>query len=71
MEVLIAKIEKAALECGTILNLREFAWYNGYYTKHEIIDDEGNILDYEWVITRQSLQEIADIFTDGFDVMNW
>lgn len=60
---IIEAIEKAAYECGTILNLREFAYLNGYYEKEECTGD--------WFLSKKSLQEIADIFTDGFDVWNY
>ncbi len=60
---IIEAIEKAAYECGTILNLVEYAWNNGYYEKEEITGD--------WILTKHSLQAIADIFTDGFDVWNF
>ena len=44
----------------------------GVYGKTEWIEDaEGNIVDSRRVYTREGLQEIADIYTDGFDVMNW
>lgn len=60
---IIGAIEKAALECGTILNLIEFAYDNGYYEKDETTGD--------WILSKHSLQEIADIFTNGFDVLNY
>lgn len=60
---IIEAIEKAARECGNILNLIEYAWNNGYYVKEDITGD--------WVLPKQSLQAIADIFTDGFDVWNF
>lgn len=68
---LIEAIEAAAYECGTILNLRRFAYENGYYTMEYTEDSDGNILDAYSVLTMSALQEIADIFTDGFDVLNY
>lgn len=59
----IEAIEAAAFECGTILNIREFAYLNGYYEREKITGD--------WFLSKKSLQEIADIFTDGFDVRNY
>lgn len=35
----------------------------------DIIDGDGNVVDTERVVTRKGLQEIADIYTDGFDCM--
>ena len=71
MNNLIDAIESEARRCGTILNLREFAYYNGYYETVYIEDSDGNIVDTEKILTLKSLQEIADIFTDGFDVLNY
>lgn len=74
MDRIIDAIIKAARECGTLLTecgLYEFAFSYGYYTVVEILDDDGNLLDTEKRFTRQDLQELADIFTDGLDVINF
>ena len=60
---IVEAIEKAARECGNILNVVEYAWNNGYYEKEDITGD--------WILSKQSLQAIADIFTDGFDVWSF
>lgn len=60
-------------ECGTIMSepeLVELAIV--YYGENiDIIDGDGNVVDTERVVTRKGLQEIADIYTDGFDCINY
>lgn len=60
-------------ECGTIMSepkLVELARI--YYGEDiDIVDYDGNVVDTERVITRKSLQAIADIYTDGFDCINY
>ena len=64
---------KAIRDCGTIMNeseLLELAY--GVYGENEYTEDaEGNIVDVRRVYTLQGLQEIADIYTDGFDCTNY
>lgn len=64
---------KAIRECGTIMEmdeLLELAY--GMYGETEYIEDaDGNLVDTRRIYTRQGLQEIADIYTDGFDVINY
>lgn len=64
---------KAIRDCGTIMEmdeLLEIAY--GMYGETEYIEDaDGNVLDTRRIYTRQGLQEIADIYTDGFDVINY
>ena len=59
--------------CGTIMNeseLLELAF--GVYGENEYIEDaDGNIVEINRIYTRKGLQEIADIYTDGFDCMNF
>ena len=68
---LLEALLDAIHECGTIMSepeLVELAIV--YYGENiDIIDDDGNIVDTERVVTRRGLQEIADIYTDGFDCM--
>lgn len=72
MDIIIQIIEDRACECGIHnFNLREYAYRNGYYTTQYTVDDDGNILDSELVLTRQALQDIVDIFIDGLDVLNY
>lgn len=62
---MIEAIIDAAYECGTIMSaydLREFAFTQGYYS----IDSEGNRY-----LSKQDLQDLADIFTDGLDILNY
>lgn len=63
----------AIRECGTIMEmdeLLELAY--GMYGETEYIEDaDGNLVDTRRIYTRQGLQEIADIYTDGFDVINY
>lgn len=64
---------KAIRECGTIMDmdeLLELAY--GVYGETEYTEDEdGNLVDSRRIYTRQGLQEIADIYTDGFDCINY
>lgn len=64
---------KAIRACGTIMSegeLIELAY--GVYGENEYIEDaEGNIVDVRRIYTLQGLQEIADIYTDGFDCINY
>lgn len=64
---------KAIRECGTIMEmdeLLELAY--GMYGETEYIEDaDGNLVDTRRIYTRQGLQEIADIYTDGFDCINY
>lgn len=73
MDALLEALLDSINDCGTLMNereLRELAY--GVYGKTKWVEDaEGNIIDIERVYTREGLQEIADIYTDGFDVMNW
>jgi hypothetical protein len=60
---IIRAIEDAAYENGTLgLDVIEYAAECGYghYT-----------LDGEWYLDRDDLQQIADIFCDGFDAINY
>lgn len=71
-ENIIRAIEDAAYECGTIgLDVRKFAFENGYYSYEEVIDADGNLVDCNKVLTRKDLQEVADIFCDNFDAINY
>lgn len=72
IENIIHAIEDAAYECGTIgLDVRRYAFENGYYTYEEVLDADGNLVEYNKVLTRKDLQEVADIFCDNFDAINY
>lgn len=73
MNGLLKALLESIEECGTIMNERELCnLAYGVYGKTEWIEDaEGNIVDSRRIYTREGLQEIADIYTDGFDAMNW
>lgn len=72
MNDIIRAIENAAYECGTIgLNVRRYAFENGYYTYEEVLDADGNLVEVNKVLTRKDLQEVADIFCDNFDAINY
>lgn len=60
-------------ECGTIMSMGELrALAFGPYGSNEYIEDaDGNVVEVNRVCTRNGLQEIADIYTDGFDCMNF
>ena len=72
LDIIIDIIEEEACKLGIHrFNLRQYAYNNGYYQTHYIMDDDGNVVDTEYVLTRQAVQDIADIFLDGFDVLNY
>ena len=72
IENIIRAIENAAYECGTIgLDVRSYAFENGYYTYEEVLDADGNLVEVNKVLTRKDLQEVADIFCDNFDAINY
>lgn len=64
---------KAIRACGTIMSeneLLELAY--GVYGQNEFVEDaEGNVIEITRVYTLQGLQEIADIYTDSFDCINY
>lgn len=73
MDGFLMALLDAINEAGTIMNERELCdLAYGVYGKTEYLeDDEGNILDSCRIYTREGLQEIADIYTDGFNAMSW
>ena len=70
---LLNALVDAIYEAGTIMDLSELKELalNEYGDWLDIVDDKGNLLDRERVMTRKGLQEIADIYTEGFDVLNF
>ena len=60
-------------ECSMVMNMRELKQlaYEDYGEYVDIIDDYGNVVDSEYVITREGLQELVNSFIDGFDVINY
>lgn len=73
----ICQLLKALLDaindCGTIMSMSELkALAYGPYGRTEWVEDaDGNIVETNRICTREGLQEIADIYTDGFDVINY
>ena len=62
-KALVAAIEDAAWDCGTKgLDVVQYAYEQGYGHYEWPTGD--------WVLTRQDLQAIADIFCDNFDAIN-
>lgn len=70
--ILIALLD-AINDAGTIMTERELCElaYGVYGSTEYVEDADGNIVDTNRVFTRDGLQEIADIYTDGFDAINW
>ena len=70
---LVEALLDAIRECGTIMSKPELMYLAicEYGEDVDIIDGDGNVVDTERVITREGLQEIADIYTDGFDCLNY
>ena len=58
---------------GPILSERELLdlAYGTYGTTEYAEAADGNVVETNRIYTRAGLQEIADIYTDGFDAMNW
>lgn len=51
-------------------NITEFCFCSGYWSWDDTVDDDGNILDSEKVITKKDLQEALDALGIEFDVIN-
>lgn len=70
---LVDKLLDAIRECGTIMSESELMYLARVFYGEviDIVDDDGNVVDTERVVTRRGLQEIADIYTDGFDCLNY
>ena len=68
---LVDDLLDAIHECGTIMSRSELMYLAicEYGENIDITDGDENVVDTERVITREGLQEIADIYTDGFDCM--
>ena len=73
MDGLLRALLDSIWDAGTTMSERELCdLAYGVYGKTEWIEDaEGNIVDSRRIYTREGLQEIADIYTDGFDAINW
>lgn len=73
MDGLLRALLDSIWDAGVIMSERELCdlAYNVYGKTKWIEDAEGNIVDSDRVYTREGLQEIADIYTDGFDAINW
>lgn len=52
----------ACIDSHSLIN---WAFENGFYSYLDTIDDDGNLLDSEKVISFADWQEIADIFAPG------
>lgn len=73
MSNLLNALLDAINTAGTIMNERELLElaYGVYGETSYLEDDDGNILDSKRVYTLKGLQEIADIYTDDFDVFSY
>ena len=73
MDGLLYALLDAINDAGTIMNERELCEraYGVYGATEYVEDADGNIVETNRVYTREGLQEIADIYTDGFDVISW
>lgn len=73
MNGLFSALLDAILDAGTIMSeseLVELAY--GPYGETEWVEDaEGNLINSRRICTRKGLQEIADVYTDGFDCINF
>ena len=59
-------------DCGTIMTMGELKAlaYGQYGANEYIVTPEGYIVDEERVCTRYGLQDIADIYAGGLDMLN-
>ena len=73
MSDLFDALLNAIRNSGTIMSEFELAElaYGVYGETSYIEDDAGNIVDSIRCCTRNGLQAIADIYTDGFDCFNY
>lgn len=73
MQGILSDLLDAINDAGTIMNERELCElaYGVYGSTEYVEDANGNIVESNRVFTREGLQEIADIYTDGFDAINW
>lgn len=73
MNELLNALLTAICGCGVIMNKSELLELAlGEYGFTEYIEDaDGNIVDSHRAYDRKTLQEIADVFTDGFDCINY
>lgn len=73
MKDLLDVIEQKFYDLGIRLGMPigEYCYRAEYYTHQYIEDDEGNILDYEDVITKRDLQRLSDNFGLEVDCLNW
>ena len=60
-------------ECGTIMGMDELkVLAYGVHGRTEYVEDaDGNVVEVNRIATIEGLQEIADIYTDGFDCGNF
>lgn len=73
MNDILAALLNAVYECGTIMSkaeLLDLAYGEFGFTEY-VEDADGNIVDSRRAYNRKSLQDIADIYTDGFDALNY
>ena len=49
----------------------EFCFDSGFWSWEDIVDDNGNILDSNKVITRKDLQECCDAIGIDFDCLSY
>lgn len=72
MENIINDLLDAINDCGTIMSKRELLELAWVYGETRYIEDaDGNVVDTERVYTRKGLQEIADIYTEDFNCMDY
>ena len=73
MNRILTALLDAIYECGTIMTIDELLdlAYGEFGFTEYIEDADGNIVDSHRAYNRQSLQDIADIYTDGFDALNY
>lgn len=71
--MLLERLLEEINNCGTIMNIRELCElaYGVYGSTEYVEDADGNVVETRRVFTREGLQEIADIYTDGFDCINF
>lgn len=73
MKNLMRALLDAIYEAGTIMSLEELKElaFGPYGATEWVEDAEGNVVDSVRIFTREGLQEIANIYTNGFDCLSF
>lgn len=70
---LVEVLLEAIRDCGTIMSVSELLGllYGPYGYTEYVEDADGNVVEEKRTFNKWSCQEIANIYTDGFDCMKF